>query len=457
MKQHSVRGRQGSSQWLSRIARAAFPHTFSKARATDSVEQYFREINLISGNEGQFKRVRDFRTAAEQGYDRVSIAFAAVNYILNAALSIKFVTMETKNGADQPVWNHPVSKLFDIPNPGQSQSAFKNQLLGDFTLGGECFIKLNKPTSGPNAKYVARDMQIMSPGLVDVIVDRLNGHIIKFRHWTPSRTAYKEYEPKQVIHIKNYNATNPHRGQSPLIAAALEVSSNTRIAEYQNNLLSNNLRPSGVFILKDAQMGFDQAKEFREDLMPEMIGVANAGLPLVLEGDIDWKQMSLNPTDVDFINGSKLTSRGISLALGVAPELLGDSQAKTYSNVKEAKLALYSEAVIPKMMLFADEFTRIFKPDLGTMFLGYDASQVYALYEAEASMWKRTLDAKIAGVLTANEARETLGYPQKTDQPDANELKASNVGNGKENNNDEPDNGTRESQEKTLADLFRNH
>ena len=49
----------------------------------------------------------------------------------------------------------------------------------------------------------------------------------------------------------------------------------------------------------------------------------DAGRPMLLEGGLDWKPLSLSPKDMDFIAAKHAAARDIALALGVPPMLLG--------------------------------------------------------------------------------------------------------------------------------------
>ena len=105
--------------------------------------------------------------------------------------------------------------------------------------------------------------------------------------------------------------------------------------------------------------------------------------------------------------------REICAAYKVAPELFGDSENKTYSNVKEARKALYQEAVIPLLGKFKNAFNEQIVPhfdDSGAIFLDYDVSGIDALSEDLNALWTRVLAAKGAGTITRDEAREEIGY-----------------------------------------------
>jgi phage portal protein BeeE len=60
------------------------------------------------------------------------------------------------------------------------------------------------------------------------------------------------------------------------------------------------------------------------------VGAKHAGRPLLLEGGLDWKPLSLSPKDMDFparglpsgrIEAKNSAAREIALALGVPPSM----------------------------------------------------------------------------------------------------------------------------------------
>ena len=76
-------------------------------------------------------------------------------------------------------------------------------------------------------------------------------------------------------------------------------------------------------------------------------GAANAGRPLLLEGGLDWKAMSLSPKDMDFMEAKHSAAREIALAFGVPPMLLGIPGDNTYSNYQEANRVFWRQTVLP--------------------------------------------------------------------------------------------------------------
>ena len=76
-------------------------------------------------------------------------------------------------------------------------------------------------------------------------------------------------------------------------------------------------------------------------------GAANAGRPLVLEGGLDWKPMSMTPADMDFIAGKHAAAREIDETLPEAIDRLDQRIAASQSVVVAARpelLALVTAA-----------------------------------------------------------------------------------------------------------------
>ena len=85
----------------------------------------------------------------------------------------------------------------------------------------------------------------------------------------------------------------------------------------------NSARPSGalVYTSRDGNLSPDQYERLKTELEQGFQGAAHAGRPLLLEGGLDWKSMSLSPKDMDFIEAKHAAAHEIALALGVPPSM----------------------------------------------------------------------------------------------------------------------------------------
>jgi hypothetical protein len=185
-------------------------------------------------------------------------------------------------------------------------------------------------------------------------------------------------------------------------------------------LLENGARPSGAVIFKPQddggypiQLTDGQRQQLLEDLNSRFSGSANAGRPMLLEGDFDWKEMGLSPKDMDFLNLKHMSATDIAMCFGVPSQLVGVPDSQTYSNMAEARLALYEETIIPYLRKVQSDLNEWLVPqfeELGEdLSFEYDIDRIPALAERRRMIYQNVLGAVNAGVMTRNEARELVG------------------------------------------------
>ena len=180
-------------------------------------------------------------------------------------------------------------------------------------------------------------------------------------------------------------------------------------------LLDNAARPSGALVfagqagtaLSDTQ--FDRLKA---ELEASYQGAANAGRPLLLDGGLDWKPLSLSPKDMDFVEAKNGAAREIALAFGVPPLLLGLPGDNTHSNYAEANRAFYRQTVIPLARRTAEAIAQWLGPAFGDRIrLEPDLDAIEALADERESLWRRVAAAPF---LSDDEKREAVGYGRRT-------------------------------------------
>ena len=155
--------------------------------------------------------------------------------------------------------------------------------------------------------------------------------------------------------------------------------------------------------LTEAQ--FDRLKQELEDSFQ---GARNAGRPLLLEGGLDWKPLSLTPAELDFVAAKGVAAREIALAFGVPPLLLGLPGDNTHANYAEANRALYRQTLIPLAARTAQALAGWLEPAFGLVDLEPDLDRIEALAAERESLWRRV---QAADFLSVAEKREAVGYP----------------------------------------------
>ena len=354
---------------------------------------------------------------AIEGYNQCIVAFACINRVAASVASVDLQLYKRgKGGKLSKVEDSDLLDLIENPNPAQSGREFMRALSSYQQLCGNAYVYGNgidpKRTNGKPP----RELQLLNPGKVKV--EPGASLFPKQYEYRPNQNTTTTFPVDQltgrsaVLHLKSFNPLNAWYGMSPLEAAALGVDIHNSGQQWNKRLIENGARPSGALVVqgsdgKPAMLSDDQYGRLKEMIDNQFSGASNAGRPMLLEGGLDWKEMSLNPKDMEFLEGKHSAARDIALAFGVPPMLLGIPGDNTYSNMGEAKLGLWTDTVLPHLATTLDAFNRWLTPLYGEdMYLWYDEEMIPALEPLRKAKAERI---NAAGYMTINEKRRAMG------------------------------------------------
>ncbi len=352
---------------------------------------------------------RRYDTLAEEGFRKNVISNRCAMLVASAAANVPWLLYE-EDGAE--VEQHTLLDLLRHPNPLQDGVAFMESVYANLQISGNAYIEAVQPRDGhlPTELYSLRPdrMKVIpgSSGLPQGYEYSVNGQLTR---WSADPIT----GASAILHIKLFHPLDDWYGLAPLEAALMSVDQHNEASAWNKALLSQGARPSGalVFAPKDgspATLTDDQMRRLREEMDQQFAGSKNAGRPLILEGGLDWREMSLSPKDMDWLAGRDVAARDIALAFGVPAQLIGIPGAQTYANLAEARLALYEDTVLP----LVERVTAAFDHWLTPMFddslsLDFDVDEISALTARRDALWDKL---QRANFLTVNEKRAALGY-----------------------------------------------
>jgi HK97 family phage portal protein len=351
---------------------------------------------------------------AVEGYNENVIAFACINKIAAAVASVDPVLFKKAKGKLTKIDAHDLLTLMESPNPAQSGREFMRYLVSYQQLSGNAYIL--GIGMDHRVEKAPKELMLLNPGHVKV--EHGSNLFPKEYEYKPSATNRYVYPVNQlngrsaVLHIKSFHPNNAEYGLSAFSPSARSVDIHGEGQEWNKKLIMNGARPSGALVVqadsgKSGELSDDQYQRLKETLDNEYSGASNAGKPLLLEGGLDWREMSINPKDMEFLEGKNSAARDIALAFGVPPQLLGIPGDTTYANYAEAKLAFWTETVLPLLGFIFDAFNRAITPLYGKdMFLWYDEEMIPAL---EPLRKEKSARIEAADYMTIDEKREAMG------------------------------------------------
>jgi len=391
-----------------------FINIFKRSKAT---ERPYRALMALWGRNPIWTDL-EIKKLAEEGFKNCMTVFACVSLLSKGAAGIPWQLFKkpiSKDSKKEEIFQHDLLDRIHRPNEHCGQAAFIENLAAFYYIAGNSYML----QVGPEGERAApRELHYLYPHLMK-IKPGTRAEPVAYYEYSANPAKPDPYTTDDVLHIKAFHPLNSYYGLSPLEAAARGIDIANMTMSWNMKLLQNDMRPAGMFKI-EGNLDKEQRDDFKADLKENYQSYENTAMPLILEGGQDWIQTALSPKDLDWITGEKMTIRKICSVLNVASELIGDSENKTYSNVKEARKALYTEAILPFMDFLRDEFNNWLVPKWNDerLYLDYNRGDIEALKEEAAAVFTRMASAHW---LTINEKRVASGFDENP-APEADKI-----------------------------------
>lgn len=222
--------------------------------------------------------------------------------------------------------------------------------------------------------------------------------------------VFHEYE---VIHIKGLTTYDPKNGLSVLAFARLTMDI-ARVGDaetYDRFRSGGNVR--GLVTNDTSVRGFGEYQdEELKKTATDIDGQFQKGKHIVsLPGQVDFKQLSLSSTDLQFLESRKFTVRDICRFFGVPPSFVFDDTSNNYKSAEMASVDFLSNTLDPILRKIECEFQRkLFTPSqYGKRKIEFDRRGLYACdLDSRVKYQSATI---AAGIYTVNEWRREENKP----------------------------------------------
>lgn len=345
---------------------------------------------------------RDYTAFAREAYAANPVAYRAVRMIAEAAASVPLLLYDRAKEIER----HALITLLAQPSEGADGTALFETLYSHLLIAGNAYLEAAQEDGEVRALFALRPDRMR-------VVAGARGWPTAYQYTVGSEaiTYRQEGVPVPILHLQLFHPLDDHYGLSAMSAAACAIDIHNASSAWTKSLLDNAARPSGALVYRGEGLGHlpqEQFDRLKRELEEGFAGAINAGRPMLLEGGLDWKALSLTPQDMDFLNAKNTAAREIALALGVPPMLLGIPGDNTYANYREANLSFWRMTVIPLVQRSARALSAWLAKPYGDGFhFAPDLDQVPALSSEREAVWNRIA---LADFLSDAEKREALGY-----------------------------------------------
>lgn len=348
---------------------------------------------------------RDYGRLTEQSYQRNVDVFACVSLIAGTAKQIPWMVTTGPGGAAVPE-SHPLLRLLRNPNERDSESSFKEAAIAYLLISGNSYIERNggTETTPPAFLYAHR------PDLIRVIKGSIRNMVGGYEYKNGAAPIlFQEWE---MLHLRLFHPLDEWYGLSPLEALIYTIDCANESKALYKKLLQRGFPPGAVSVKGD-QWTDEQLRDFKRGVQRSL-----ANSEVLVFGDAEWQEMGFKPVDAALFEGRRFDKRDIAAAFRVPPEMIGDTEHKNYSNAREARRGLYTEATIPALTHLRDGLNGWLSPLYGNAYIDFDKDSIDALQEDREVAAKRVSVLWTTSLITRNEGRAELGYDAVPDAED---------------------------------------
>ncbi len=234
-----------------------------------------------------------------------------------------------------------------------------------------------------------------------------NGHLEAWEYGSGVERA--RFADNEVLAFRMPDLASPYaQGFAPLRAAWEAVGLEERQRAHANALLENSARPDVIVSARGDYGGLaeDEAERLEERFRRKFARGRSGGV-LVISDEVDVKQLSFSPRDVQNALLRHLTKEDIANAFGVPMSLL-QTKDTNRANAEAGHYQLARNAILPRCRRLEQRLSQRLCPLFDErLFLAFD-NPVPEDRDQELRAPQAHLSA---GVMTINEARRQIGLP----------------------------------------------
>ncbi|HAT2329567.1 phage portal protein [Citrobacter sp. Cpo089] len=252
------------------------------------------------------------------------------------------------DGSRKLALNHPAYQvLCRRPNSEMTPSRFMLMVVASICLRGNAYVE---------KKLIGTKLVSLVPLLPQCMkVDRLE--IGELRYTYTEKGVARIIPVKNMMHIRGFGLDGvcgmmPMRTGRDVFGAAMAVE------ESAAKIFENGIQTSGFFLSKNL-LTKEQRQKNRENLN-RFVGSKNAGKVMVLEGDMSYQGITLNPEDAQMLESRSFSIEEICRWFRVPPFMVGHTtkQSSWASSVEGMNLLFLTNTLRPMLVNIEQEISR---------------------------------------------------------------------------------------------------
>lgn len=221
------------------------------------------------------------------------------------------------NGGRERVSTSALSRIMKQPNDYQSISDFMLNLTRRLYTNGEAFAVVIR-----NDRFEVSELHLMRNGYPHVGSDGSIFYSLSGNEVVESRISFGyPFPARDVLHVRLHTPRHPLKGESPILAATLDLAMSGAALNQQVRFYLNQARPS--FMLEtEEKLTVEQTKMLRELWNEQTQGEGAGGTPILTWG-LKAKPVTTSANDGQLAEMLKMTDQNVALAFRLPLQILG--------------------------------------------------------------------------------------------------------------------------------------
>lgn len=333
----------------------------------------------------------------------IATAYRCVQVLSDSVAGLHLQYMRLKGNRYQEDKSASIHYLLSVqPQPERSIFDFWSTAVKMMLLDGNAYIY---------PRYVLGELtDLVLCSKYAVMHDALNGRYIISDQYNG---VYGTFQESEIIHLY-LHSSDGLTGESVISHARRAIGIASAGDDETANRFVNGGNVRGIISNDKSTIGFGEYADEQLEKAAENVDsrFSNGEHIVSLPGQVDFKQISLSSTDMQFLESRKFTVREICRFFGVHPSFVFDDTSNNYKSAEMANVAFLSMTLDPILKRIEAEFTRKLIPQsmCCKCIFKFDRKGIYSLdLEAMANYQKKTIES---GIYTINDWRRIENQPE---------------------------------------------
>ncbi|MBN7120329.1 phage portal protein [Erwinia billingiae] len=330
----------------------------------------------------------------------LSAVWACVRLLSESVSTLPMkVYQREPDGSRKLAQNHPAYQLLcRRPNTEMTPSRFMLMVVASVCLRGNAFVE---------KKMIGNKLVSLVPLLPQcMVVKRLDSGELEY---TFTEKGVKRVIPvKNMMHIRGFGLDGVC-GMMPMSVGRDVFGAAMAVEESAAKIFENGLQSSGYFASKNV-LTKEQRERLRKNLTA-FAGSKNAGKSMVLEADLTYQNITMNPEAAQMLQSRSFSIEEICRWFRVPPFMVGhiDKQSSWASSVEGMNLLFLTNTLRPLLVNIEQEISRCLLNGDEDMFAEFSVEGLLRADSAGRSAYYTT--ALQNGWMSRNDVRRLENLP----------------------------------------------